>query len=111
MIRSIEIERYRGFERYKFGNLSRVNLLVGKNNCGKTAVLEAVHLLASSGNPRVLDNIATRRGETIFSSEDRRTYSDISHFFYGHALEPNVSFVLRGDNEIGGFRVRIASLS
>ena len=43
--------------------LGRVNLLVGKNNCGKTSILECVELLRSAGDPHVLSTIAGRRGE------------------------------------------------
>ncbi|MDP9010154.1 MAG: AAA family ATPase [Pseudomonadota bacterium] len=31
--------------------LGRINLLVGKNNSGKTSVLEALYLLAANGDP------------------------------------------------------------
>ena len=55
MLTTIELRNYRGFQDYRLSGLSRVNLLVGKNNCGKTSVLEAVHLLASGGNHQSID--------------------------------------------------------
>jgi len=42
---------FRGFEQFELSNLRPVNLLVGKNNCGKTSILEAVDLLLSRGDP------------------------------------------------------------
>ena len=47
MLKTLELSRYRGFESYRLGDLTRVNLLVGMNNCGKTSILEAVELLVS----------------------------------------------------------------
>ena len=64
MIRTLRLENYRSFERYELRDLARVNLLVGPNNCGKTSVLEAVQLLVSRGDPRVLTQLASRRGES-----------------------------------------------
>ena len=54
MIHSLQLQNYRGFRDYRLPSLGRVNLLVGMNNSGKTAILEAVNLLGSAGDPRVL---------------------------------------------------------
>lgn len=50
LLRDLKIENYRSFDTYRLDNLARVNLLVGDNNCGKTSVLEAVHILIAQGN-------------------------------------------------------------
>jgi recombinational DNA repair ATPase RecF len=63
MIHSLELEKYRGFQRYKLSDLSRVNLLVGKNNSGKTSILEAVQILAARGEISELARIAGQRGD------------------------------------------------
>lgn len=42
MLRNLKLEKYRSFDEYELNNLSRVNLLVGKNDCGKTSILEAI---------------------------------------------------------------------
>lgn len=46
MLTDIHIENFRGFADLKLEGLSRVNLLVGKNNSGKTSLLEAIALIA-----------------------------------------------------------------
>ncbi|MDI1437167.1 AAA family ATPase [Polyangium sorediatum] len=46
MFQSIEIEQFRGFSRLALSDLGRVNLVVGKNNTGKTSLLEAITVLA-----------------------------------------------------------------
>jgi AAA15 family ATPase/GTPase len=43
--------------------LKRVNLIVGKNNTGKTTLLEALRILASGGDSTVVNNILKYRGQ------------------------------------------------
>jgi AAA15 family ATPase/GTPase len=42
MLKSLKIENFRGFPSFELNKLGRINLLVGKNNSGKTTVLERV---------------------------------------------------------------------
>lgn len=46
MFSEITIENFKCFEKLELKDLGRVNLIVGPNNVGKTALLEAVQLLA-----------------------------------------------------------------
>jgi|688.fasta_scaffold09523_2 AAA15 family ATPase/GTPase len=45
LIRDLTIKGYRCFEDFSMDGLTRVNLLVGNNNSGKTSFLEAIYLL------------------------------------------------------------------
>lgn len=49
MIESFEIQNYRLFKHLKIEKLGRVNLITGKNNVGKTALLEALWLYFTKG--------------------------------------------------------------
>jgi predicted ATPase len=104
MLSRIEIANYRGFESYKMEGLSRVNLLVGKNNSGKTALLEGIQFFTSGGDPAVLAEVAERRGEVVLGRSDPTGYVardiavDIAHFFHGHSLGTDATFSLKGDN-------------
>ena len=51
---SLEIHNFRGLKELCIDRLGRVNLLTGKNNVGKTSVLEALRLYANPGNVDVL---------------------------------------------------------
>jgi AAA15 family ATPase/GTPase len=51
MIHSIDIRNFRCFERLEIGNCRRINLLVGDNGSGKTALLEAIFLALSKRLP------------------------------------------------------------
>ena len=48
MLKTLALRGFRGFESYELTDLGTVNLIVGKNNCGKTTVLEAIELLVSN---------------------------------------------------------------
>lgn len=42
MLNSLKIKHFRALEDFSVAKLSRVNLIVGKNNSGKSTVLEAL---------------------------------------------------------------------
>ncbi len=86
MLSHVEVENFRGFERFRLAELSRVNLLVGENNCGKSSLLEAVQFLASGGAMRVLSERARDRGEVTVTEDQERLSPTVVHFFHGHAL-------------------------
>jgi hypothetical protein len=104
MLTRVEIKNYRGFESYEIQGLSRVNLLVGKNNSGKTALLEGIQFLTSGGDPAVLAEVAEKRGEIILRRSEPPGYPgrafeiDIAHFFHGHTFDIDSSFTIAGDN-------------
>ena len=108
MIRTLRLQKYRGFDEYQLRDLRRVNLLVGPNNCGKTSVLEAVQLLVSRGDPRVLIESGRRRWESS-AGEDRRrgTEHPMHHHFHGHRLEPGVSLGVAGGHDYGWVRIHV----
>ena len=91
MLKTLELDRYRGFESYRLMDLTRVNLLVGMNNCGKTSILEAVELLVSGGSVSALQESAVRRGEL---DDDEGYGADVSHVFFGHECAPGARFDL-----------------
>ncbi len=103
MISSLQIQGYRGLEKFEMGGLHRVNLLVGKNNSGKTSALEAIFLLATRGDPSTLWQVLWRRGErlsaTVHRTPDRAPDLDVSHLFTGHGMRLGSSFTLSAKNE------------
>lgn len=91
MLNTLKLHRYRGFESYRLAKLARVNLVVGRNNCGKTSILEAVELLLTEGSVTALRESASRRGEL---DHNLRSGFDVSHVFHGHRCTPGASFEL-----------------
>ena len=96
MLKSLSLRRFRGFESYELAELTTVNLLVGKNNCGKTSLLEAVELLVSNGHLSLFSEVARRRGEVVSYRPRHRV--NASHLFFGHTCEPGVCFKLSSDD-------------
>lgn len=60
---SLYIKNFRLFKELKIERLGRVNLFVGKNNSGKTCLLEALYLYAKNASPDSLNQIISERGE------------------------------------------------
>jgi hypothetical protein len=82
MLRDLTIKNYRCFKDFSIDDLARVNLIVGKNNSGKTSFLEAVYLLVNQGNPHALIEILESRGEQSFGRRFRSSGGfPISHLF------------------------------
>ena len=84
-IESITLERFRVFRELTIRGLGRVNLITGKNNTGKSSVLEGLRLLASTAAPDVIYDILRRREENIEGAEEE-----------GHPADPDSSFYVSG---------------
>ena len=73
MLERLHIRNYRVFNDLKIDQLSRINLIAGKNNSGKTSLLEAIFLLAGGGNPKAAihsrgmgSDLGSATGETLW---------------------------------------------
>lgn len=62
MFKRLQIRNFRGFNALEINQLSGINLIAGKNNSGKTSLLEAVFLLSGGGNAQLAVNTNVMRG-------------------------------------------------
>ena len=62
MLTNLKIEKFRGLNDLSLTDAGRVNLIVGRNDTGKTSLLEAIRLLLS-GDPRHLRRSVRNRVE------------------------------------------------
>jgi AAA15 family ATPase/GTPase len=62
MLKTINIQNFRGFKNIYCNDFSNINLIVGKNNVGKTAFLEALYLFFGRQNPLLGMKINADRG-------------------------------------------------
>jgi hypothetical protein len=60
---SLEIKNFRAFKHLRIEKLGRVNLIVGKNNVGKSSVLEALWLYILRGEPAAINQMLWDRDE------------------------------------------------
>ncbi len=76
ILNSLQVLRFRCFRELRIGRLGRVNLIVGKNNVGKSTVLEALRLYAKPGSVDDLVEILSARNEILRAEVDewRRSY-------------------------------------
>lgn len=61
-IKKLEINNFRCFENFEISDFKAINLIVGKNNSGKTCLLESLFLIVGSTNPMLPDTINNIRG-------------------------------------------------
>lgn len=100
MITSLEIENFRCFRKLRAEGLSRVNLIVGANNAGKTVLLEAIEAAVSS-SPFPLYRSSRERGEHRRRREDERPIIelDLRHWFHGHRFAQGSTLAVRAKGE------------
>lgn len=83
------IERFRSLRQLKLEALGRVNLITGRNNTGKSSILEALRILSSDASPPVLSSILRYREEDIGEGEetgrpvDAESLSQLGNLFTG----------------------------
>lgn len=82
MLHSLHIRNYRNLKNLHLEKTARVNLIIGKNNTGKTSLLEAVAIYAGSGNLHDLRQILESHGEFPSSRIRSDDGSDIEMIQY-----------------------------
>lgn len=87
MYKSFKIENFRGIKKCELTELKRINIFLGKNNCGKSSILEAIFLLTGYNNPILSVNI------DLFRNLGHNKEEDFSFIFYNlnYALIPTLS--------------------
>lgn len=81
LLDSLQIKGYRCFEHLTVEKLGRVNLIVGKNNVGKTALLEALWIYTQRGKAQVIFDLLETRDESV---------SDLKLQSTSNVLEPRL---------------------
>ena len=71
ILNSLEIRNFRGFRHLQIERLGRVNLIVGKNNVGKSNLLEALQMYARrASTPAIISEIMETSSETTQPSKE-----------------------------------------
>lgn len=100
LLTSFRVRGFRGIRDLTIPSLGRVNLLVGKNSCGKTSILEAVQLYAGNATLAGFFSIMASRRESVrlrLRDPDhlQEAYQSFRNLFYQPADEPSTQrFVL-----------------
>jgi AAA15 family ATPase/GTPase len=85
MLRSFTLKNFRCFQNLTLEPLERVNLIAGKNNVGKTSLLEAIFIFINPNNPESLFQVNRLRGLTRISKiED---IEEMKGFFFDQDVD------------------------
>ena len=87
MLSSLEIKNFRAFSHLSIERLGQVNLIVGKNDVGKTTLLEALRLYSSISPPDTIASILHGRNELAVSSSGKRLLLLHYHWDELHAYQ------------------------
>ena len=79
MLTELKIQNYRSIKKLDLDSLKRINLFTGKNNTGKTTLLEAVYLLMSNRPQTVIHSILSARGEISDAESSPLEWARIFH--------------------------------
>lgn len=105
MLTALHIENYRAFRALDVAPLARVNLFVGENNVGKTALLDAVDLLSYRDSHEALWRASDRRGEASFadSNQDHGAWDyvefDLGLLMHGRGVQDGAGFVIEATTD------------
>lgn len=91
MYSEFEISHFRGISHLKVQGLSLINLIVGRNNSGKTSLLEAVFLLGGGADARLPSTLGQLRGQQVVPQSIEAVWRPL---FY--QLRSDQKVVLRG---------------
>ena len=69
MLDSLDIKNYRNLKELRINSLGRVNLITGKNNTGKSTILEVIAIYATKGDLNVIYQLLGDRGENFRQTE------------------------------------------
>jgi hypothetical protein len=80
---SLEIRNFRAFDYLKIEHLGNVNLFLGKNNIGKSTLLEALYLYANLGAPQAIRSILDERNEPLSMQYAGTAEPAVWYLFHG----------------------------
>ena len=91
MFHKIEINSFRGIKYSKIEDLKQINLFFGKNNCGKSSLLDAIFLISGISNPKLPLNV------NIIRNYRRLEPSDMKLDFY--SLDMSSPIVIKAESD------------
>jgi len=110
MIKSIKISNYKNLDGFEFDGFGRINLITGKNNIGKSNLLEAIHL-GISPIEKALSTTLLSRGirissktmiqiENIFTDSNKEIDIKIDFSNISITIDNKIETFLKNDEEI-----------
>lgn len=101
MLNKLEIDHFRGIKHCSLDNIAPVTLLSGKNNAGKSTILEAIYFLTEHCSPEVFGDLNAIRGVQTGNN----TTDVWKSIFYN--LDPSVSIVMNGKSDSENYLFKV----
>ncbi len=79
MLRTFSAQNFRVFQSFEINGLSRINLIAGRNNTGKTCFLEALFLHLGGHNPEITFRLNMLRGLEGLHGDASETWGWLFH--------------------------------
>lgn len=98
MFQDVSITNFRGIKNCSFHDFSKINIFYGKNNSGKSTVLESLFLLSGISNPIILLN------ENSMRAYSRIEEKDIASFFHNFDEKTPIEFKAQEDDSTHNLR-------
>jgi hypothetical protein len=113
--RWLEIRNFRSLDYVRLESLGQVNLIVGKNNVGKTTLLEAIRFYSTGGAPWIVWDILSARDELLDTAETSEApdpaASPFLALFPGRQELADIDSVIRIDSDKGPMEAMISWFS
>ncbi|MDR1895607.1 MAG: AAA family ATPase [Prevotellaceae bacterium] len=117
-IEHLTIGNFRGFDSLEIDGFSKVNLFVGKNNSGKTSILESLFLLTGMSNPMSPVTINSIRGLNVESAKQliylfhnlRTENKPFFHAVFGDASERSLELEANYKQSASAYMPEIAGI-
>lgn len=94
MFKNISIKNYKKINQLSLNELKQFNIFVGKNNVGKTSILEAIYVLINPSNPQLPFNTNIHRNIDIINTQFWK------NIFYKFNESNRVSLAAKMQNEL-----------
>lgn len=76
MLDSLDIKNFRNLKELRLESLARVNLITGKNNTGKSTILEAIAIYATKGSIGLVYQLLRERGEDYNGGKENQNTTE-----------------------------------
>ncbi len=112
MYQTFTVRGFRGFRDLEINDLARINLIGGKNNVGKTSLLEAFFLFANPHKGEIWTRLNAFRGlSRIQISTDTQRSTAFDSLFYQFDSNQEIQLAGRTDQQEYDFRLAVVKNS
>ena len=99
LVSKFGLRRFKGFSDFEINQLSPITLIGGKNNVGKTSILEALFMFFDRLNPQMILRQFGMRGVGLIPFDPQSMWAPV-FFDYNLEKEIIISIIIDGEEEI-----------